>query len=1451
MIYKYIHMKRLCFITLLLLSAHLSQAQSWGNPVITESVSGTGGNIGTYSSMLIVNGNPAIAYYDITHQNLMFMRATDPSGSTWAAPIALDITGDVGSHTSLQIVNGNPAVSYFDFTNSNLKYVRANDASGTSWSSPMTVDAIGNVGYFSSLQVSNGNPCIAYHDAGTLDLKYIRATDVNGTSWSSPQTLDATGIVGEYISMQIINSNPAISYYDRTNGNLKYIRATDASGSTWGLSIAVDAPNDVGMWTSLLSVNGNPSIAYYDGTNANLKFVRANDASGITWGSPSTLDASGSVGLNPALQVVNGNPAICYYDYLNADLKYIRATNASGSTWTTSIILDAAYCGGMTSLNIVNGNPGIVYSEYTNYDLRFLRAADVSGISWNSPLTLDGPTLGNWSFSSIQMVNGNPAIAYRDVINQDLKYVRATSPSGGSWANAVIVDQIGNVGSYTSLQTVSGNPAISYFDITNGNLKFARASDITGTTWASPINIDITGVVGEFNSLQTVNGNPAIAYYDQTNADLKYIRASNSTGSSWNSPVTIDAGGNVGQFTSLLVVNGNPAIAYYDVTNTALKYIRATDASGTSWSSPVYVELSGNVGQYCSLQIVNGFPAIAYLDVTNGNLKYVRANDASGAVWGAPTTIDASGGYVGQYNSLQIIYGNPAVAYQDGTNMNLKYLRALDALGNSWPAPSTLIAQGNTGFYSSMVSMGYDAGIAYIDQTEGFPCFLKGTWVCTNPGTPSLALSSPSICSGNNCTLSVSSGTLNDAFNWIWYTGSCGGSTVGVGQSLTVSPGSSTNYYARGEGGCVTPGPCSTISIQVEPTPSISVNSGSICAGNSFTISPSGANAYTIQGGLAIVSPTASASYSVIGSSTAGCISPFPVTASVGVFPLPTITVNNGIICSGQSFTILPGGANTYTIQGSLAVVSPTINSNYTVAGTSSAGCLSAFPAISSISVNPLPTISINSGTICSGQNFTLIPGGASTYTFSSGFAVVNPPSNASFSVMGTNTAGCISSSPAISNVVVNPLPVIIVNSGAICSGQSFTIIPSGASSYSYEGGSAIVSPTNPVNTYSVSGTSAAGCVSSFPAVANVIVNPLPTITVNSASICSGQTITLIPGGANSYTFSSGSSQVSPTISSTYSVSGASSAGCISASAAVSSITVYPLPIVSVTSGTICTGQSFTLVPSGAVTYTNIGFGNSMVVNPSTNSSYSILGTNIQGCVSASAAIANLTVYPLPVISVNNGTICIGKSFTISPAGASSYTYPGGSAVVSPVTTTSYTISGTGAQGCINMASLTVQVLPLPYITVSGTVAVLCQGESISLSATGATSYTWNTGLVGSIITFTPISTTSISVSGTDATGCQNTALAVQVVDPCVSVIESVASHFEWIVFPNPSSGEFSLEVKKATQFSIYNTLGQVILRDFIEEGINKINICQEAKGVYYMELNQAGFLTRLKLIKE
>ena len=360
----------------------------------------------------------------------------------------------------------------------------------------------------------------------------------------------------------------------------------------------------------------------------------------------------------------------------------VRVTDDDGAQDVDTLDISATTCDCVTvdtegtvgmhsSLARVNGNPAICYYDSTNGDLKFVRAVDLDGKVWNAPVVVaSGGDVGQ--HSSLAVVNGNPAISY--YAGGSLVYIRATDTSGSTWGSPTTVDT-GTVGFYTSLVVVNGNPAISYFNGSTFDLMYVRATNSNGTAWSAPVTVHGAGITGTHTSMCIVNGNPAISYLASSGSSISYARASDADGNTWGSPVAVDTG-DMGGYTSLAIVDGNPAISYYDASwfTEKLKYVRASDADGTTWGAPLAVDSASNVGEYTSLAIVDGKPAISYYRNTGGNLRYVQAKDASGSTWDAPLEVDTDGS-VGQYTSLEVINGWPSISYYDTTNRNLKFAR--------------------------------------------------------------------------------------------------------------------------------------------------------------------------------------------------------------------------------------------------------------------------------------------------------------------------------------------------------------------------------------------------------------------------------------------------------------------------------------------------------------------------------------------------------------------------------------------------------------------------------------------------------------------------------------------------------------------------------------------------------------------------------------------------------
>jgi PKD repeat protein len=171
---------------------------------------------------------------------------------------------------------------------------------------------------------------------------------------------------------------------------------------------------------------------------------------------------------------------------------------------------------------------------------------------------------------------------------------------------------------------------------------------------------------------------------------------------------------------------------------------------------------------------------------------------------------------------------------------------------------------------------------------------------------------------------------------------------------------------------------------------------------------------------------------------------------------------------------------------------------------------------------------------------------------------------------------------------------------------------------------------------------------------------------------------------------------------------------------------------------------------------------------------YNVIIEDVTGCFETNTITLSNLGGVTPTIT-SNQSICSGNSVSITAGGAGaggSYMWDNGlgsgsSHVISPASTTTYTVTIIDVNGCTSTASVTISVDIPPTVSVNPSSGSVCSGESITITASGAQSYSWNTGANTSSITVTPTNQTTYTVIG------QNGSCAGSAVSATINVTQS------------------------------------------------------------------------------
>ncbi len=725
----------------------------------------------------------------------------------------------------------------------------------------------------------------------------------------------------------------------------------------------------------------------------------------------------------------------------------------------------------------------------------------------------------------------------------------------------------------------------------------------------------------------------------------------------------------------------------------------------------------------------------------------------------------------------------------------------------AWIVPAGVTPPGNVATFNTTIAGAYSV---VITNTSTTCVSTLATATLTISPLPTVSVSSSPVCAGTNATVTATPGVAG-TYSYLW-TVPAGATNPGNVATFTTSvAGSYSVVMTDSNTNCQSASAAVTVVINVQPT--VTVTSPPVCTGTNATVTatplPAGNYSYawtfpaggTNPGNVASFSTSIAGLYSVVVTNTTTSCQSISVPVTVSINPQPTVVVSivNPTICPGQSATVTatPGSAGTYTYTwtvpagatnpGNVATFSAAVAGTYNVTITNTVTLCTSLSAAGTLTISPLPTVTVSSPPVCAGGNATVTatpaPAGNYNYVWTFPAGASNPGNVASFStsipglysVVATNTVTNCPSASASTTVVINALPVVTVTSSPVCSGLNATVTatPSVAGNYNYQW-TVPAGATNPGNVATFS-TSTAGnyslimtdtttnCPSASAAV-TVVINPTPTVTVASSLICSGgtATITATPGvqGNYSYVWTVPSGVTNPgnvntfttTIPGTYSVQ-ITDIITTCASTTAGTVTINPPPTVTVNNPSVCPGLDATIiatpgtpgtysyswtVPAGATPPGDVATFSTSVLGI-----YSVVITDLATTCQSSSASGEVIASPAPTVTVNDVSICSGAEATITATPGTglpsdynySWTVPGGAPNPGNVSTFNTTFAGIYGVVITNVTSTcastidfgTVVISPTP--TVSVTSPAVCLGDNSTITAvpgqSGTYSFAW------------------------------------------------------------------------------------------------------------------------------
>jgi gliding motility-associated-like protein len=517
----------------------------------------------------------------------------------------------------------------------------------------------------------------------------------------------------------------------------------------------------------------------------------------------------------------------------------------------------------------------------------------------------------------------------------------------------------------------------------------------------------------------------------------------------------------------------------------------------------------------------SGLPAGASFATANGSssisVNWGTAAPGTYPLTVTPSALICSNVVTGTPRTLQVTVATPAPLTVTGpTGTCAGQAVSLSASGGSGPY------NWSNGAVGTPISVTPATTTTYTVSGAPNSCTTPGSITITVGTVPNVVVPNATMCAGTPVTLNA---TGADTYTWSPATGL----NATTGSSVDAGPTATTLYTITGTlNGC---SGTTTATVLVNQVPTPTVASVAICYGSSTALSVNGSGGSytwspttdlnTSTGPAVTANPLTTTTYTVTQVSN-GCSG--SASATVTVNPIPLVQAESDTICLNNPTILTASGATSYlwspatglnTDTGSSVIANPAVTTDYTIVGTQN-GC-SSLPLTVTVTVHDVPATSVASVTICAGSSTVLSTSGADSYVWTpatglnttTGPTVTANPAVTTVYDLAATANGCTIHLPA--TVTVEQLPVVFAgNDTTVCAGNPIVLQGSGALNYSWVPAifNGVAFTPTAMENYTVTGTTANGCVGTDICTVTVESAPQAMFTADLTSGCVPLTVT-------------------------------------------------------------------------------------------------------------------------------------------------------------------------------------------------------------------------------------------------------------------------------------------------------------------------------------------------------